>query len=42
MAFVINDGCVACGASQYEIDGSACVDCGTCAGQCPTGSIEAE
>ena len=32
-------GAISAGASQYEIDGSACVDCGTCAGVCPTGAI---
>ena len=49
MAYVISDSCVSCGecpvgaisagASQYEIDANSCVDCGTCAGVCPTGAI---
>ena len=30
------------GAEHYEIDPAACVDCGSCAAQCPAGAISAE
>ena len=49
MAYVINDSCVMCGGcpvgaisegdAQYQIDADACIDCGACAGTCPTGAI---
>lgn len=35
-------GAISQGDSQFEIDGSACVECGTCAGVCPTGAISQE
>ena len=30
------------GDGKFEIDPDKCIDCGTCAGQCPTGAISAE
>ena len=52
MAFVINNTCVACGAGivgaismgegKFEIDPDKCIDCGSCAGQCPVGAISNE
>ncbi|MCR4612344.1 MAG: 4Fe-4S binding protein, partial [Lachnospiraceae bacterium] len=29
------------GDGKYVIDEATCVECGTCAGACPTGAIEA-
>ena len=49
MAYVIGDACVSCecpvgaiseGDGKYVIDADSCIDCGTCAGVCPTGAIE--
>ena len=49
MAYVISDECVACGAGaisegdgKYVIDADTCVECGTCAGVCPTEAIVEE
>ena len=50
MAYVISDACesecpvgaITQGDTQYEIDPNTCVDCGTCAGACPTDAIAAE
>ncbi|MBQ6258636.1 MAG: 4Fe-4S binding protein, partial [Lachnospiraceae bacterium] len=32
-------GAISQGDSQYNIDAGKCIDCGTCAGVCPTGAI---
>ena len=37
MAYKITDSCVACGI--YVIDPDKCIDCGTCAGVCPSEAI---
>ena len=31
---------ISAGDGKYDIDATACVECGTCAGACPTGAIE--
>ena len=33
-------GAISQGDGKYEIDANSCIDCGTCAGVCPTGAIE--
>ena len=54
MAYVISDACVSCGTCEcpvgaisegdgkYVIDANACLDCGSCAGACPTEAISQE
>ena len=48
MAYVISDECVAPaeaiseGDGKYVIDADACLECGTCEAECPTGAISAE
>ena len=49
MAHVIHDNCISeCPVNAisegdiYVIDPDACIDCGACAGVCPTGAIEPE
>ena len=51
MAYKISDDCIACGTcvcpvsaisegdGKYVIDADACLDCGTCAGECPVSAI---
>ena len=48
MAYKITDSCVACGECPveaisagdiYVIDPNTCIDCGTCAGVCPSEAI---
>ena len=46
MAHVINDncvmwpiGCISEGDGKYVIDADQCVDCGTCAAECPNDAI---
>ena len=33
------EGAISEGDGQYVIDADSCLDCGTCAGVCPTGAI---
>ena len=33
-------GAISQGDGKYDIDANSCIDCGTCAGVCPTGAIE--
>ncbi|MDE7476431.1 MAG: 4Fe-4S binding protein, partial [Lachnospiraceae bacterium] len=31
---------ISIGEVKFEIDADKCIDCGSCAGACPTGSID--
>ena len=45
MAYVIGDACVGAiseGDGKYEIDPSACIECGACAADCPSEAIKPE
>lgn len=35
-------GCIHEDGGVYVINAAECIDCGTCAGNCPTGAIKAE
>lgn len=38
----VSVGAIAEGDAHYEIDADKCIDCGSCAGTCPTGAIDPE